>query len=290
MPGVALGMRRLSIIDLATGQQPIHNEDGTVWVVFNGEIYNYARAARGARAARAPVLHRQRHRNDRSRLRGVGRGRVQPTARHVRHRALGSRAIARCCSPAIASASSRCTTPMRGEPPVLRIGNQVAAGGRRDRPRDRSRRRSITTSRSSIRRATHRSSPASASCRPATSCAGTPGRADHALLGNAGRRTVRRLRSTKPSRSCAQVLRDAVRSHLMSDVPLGAFLSGGVDSSLVVGLMARSVDAAGARRSRSASTIRDTTSSNTRASWRATSAPIITSSSSSRTRWRSSTT
>lgn len=36
-----LGMRRLSIIDRATGHQPIHNEDGTVWVVFNGEIYNY---------------------------------------------------------------------------------------------------------------------------------------------------------------------------------------------------------------------------------------------------------
>src|SRR6202008_2040606 len=36
-----LGMRRLSIIDLTTGRQPISNEDGTVWVVFNGEIYNY---------------------------------------------------------------------------------------------------------------------------------------------------------------------------------------------------------------------------------------------------------
>lgn len=40
-PGVALGMRRLSIIDLAGGHQPIGNEDGTVQVVFNGEIYNY---------------------------------------------------------------------------------------------------------------------------------------------------------------------------------------------------------------------------------------------------------
>jgi asparagine synthase (glutamine-hydrolysing) len=39
--GVALGMRRLSIIDVAGSDQPISNEDGTVWVVFNGEIYNF---------------------------------------------------------------------------------------------------------------------------------------------------------------------------------------------------------------------------------------------------------
>src|SRR5690242_17711825 len=36
-----LGMRRLSIIDLATGHQPVANEDETLWVVFNGEIYNF---------------------------------------------------------------------------------------------------------------------------------------------------------------------------------------------------------------------------------------------------------
>jgi asparagine synthase (glutamine-hydrolysing) len=39
--GAAIGMRRLSIIDLNTGHQPISNEDGTVWIVFNGEIYDY---------------------------------------------------------------------------------------------------------------------------------------------------------------------------------------------------------------------------------------------------------
>ncbi|HEY0782247.1 MAG TPA: asparagine synthase (glutamine-hydrolyzing) [Thermoanaerobaculia bacterium] len=44
--GVGLGMRRLSIIDLATGHQPIRNEDGTVWLVFNGEIYNFAELRR----------------------------------------------------------------------------------------------------------------------------------------------------------------------------------------------------------------------------------------------------
>jgi len=40
-PGVGLGHRRLSIIDLATGQQPLYNEDESVIVVFNGEIYNF---------------------------------------------------------------------------------------------------------------------------------------------------------------------------------------------------------------------------------------------------------
>src|SRR5215831_11780718 len=39
--GVALGMRRLAIIDLSGGHQPIFNEDKSVLVVFNGEIYNY---------------------------------------------------------------------------------------------------------------------------------------------------------------------------------------------------------------------------------------------------------
>jgi len=40
-PGVGLAMRRLAIIDLATGDQPISNEDETIWVVQNGEIYNF---------------------------------------------------------------------------------------------------------------------------------------------------------------------------------------------------------------------------------------------------------
>ena len=44
--GVGLGMRRLSIIDLEHGRQPVSNEDGTIWVVFNGEIYNFEQLRR----------------------------------------------------------------------------------------------------------------------------------------------------------------------------------------------------------------------------------------------------
>ena len=62
---VALGHRRLSIIDLSpAGHQPMANEDGTVWITYNGEVYNHARAARGARgaagtaSARAPTPRR----------------------------------------------------------------------------------------------------------------------------------------------------------------------------------------------------------------------------------------
>src|SRR5881398_33037 len=46
----ALGHRRLSIVDLATGQQPLANEDGTIWITYNGEIYNHAEIRRDLEA------------------------------------------------------------------------------------------------------------------------------------------------------------------------------------------------------------------------------------------------
>lgn len=48
--GVGLGHRRLSIIDLTSGKQPMSNEDETLWIVFNGEIYNYVELASDLRS------------------------------------------------------------------------------------------------------------------------------------------------------------------------------------------------------------------------------------------------
>src|SRR5215471_4499001 len=47
---LAFGMRRLSIIDVAGGHQPISNETGTVWVICNGEIYNFKELRRDLEA------------------------------------------------------------------------------------------------------------------------------------------------------------------------------------------------------------------------------------------------
>lgn len=81
-PGIAMGMRRLSVIDLAASHQPLSNERGDVWTVFNGEIFNFPQLrhelhARGHRLASAgdteTIVHLYEEHGHRfpSRLRGM---------------------------------------------------------------------------------------------------------------------------------------------------------------------------------------------------------------------------
>jgi len=70
---VGLAMRRLAIIDVAGGSQPVYNEDHSVAVVFNGEIYNF-KALRERLRARAHLSHQFRYRGDRAPVRGARRG------------------------------------------------------------------------------------------------------------------------------------------------------------------------------------------------------------------------
>jgi asparagine synthase (glutamine-hydrolysing) len=235
MPGVALGMRRLSIIDVATGQQPIHNEDSTVWVVFNGEIYNYAELraeliARGHRfytqSDTETIVHAYEEWGQDAfcRLRGM----FGIALWDMRDRALllaRDRVGIKPLHYAVAGDRLYFGSEIKS---ILATGgiNREIDFAALDHylsflytPRD----GSIF---SGIRKL-------------------PPG---HVLRWHAGTVRITRyweipaeeLRPGSEEESIEglrEVLRDSVRSHLMSEVPLGAFLSGGVDSSVVVGLM-----------------------------------------------------
>lgn len=238
--GVGLGMRRLSIIDLTTGHQPIHNEDETVWLVFNGEIYNY-------RELRTE-LEREGHRFYTSS--------DTETIVHA-YEQWGEDCFARLRGMfgiALWDRSRRTLLLARdraGIKPLhytqhrdrLYFGSELksllAAGavdGAIDfasldhyfsflyTPRDRS-----------IFRGVHKLPPA------------------HFLRWRDGRASLHPYWQISATETFAgseaeaaarlhEVLADAVRSHMVSDVPLGAFLSGGVDSSAVVGLMTKASD------------------------------------------------
>src|SRR6267378_4635439 len=241
--GFGMGMRRLSIIDLKTGDQPLANEDGSVWVVFNGEIYNYRELTtelleKGHRFATASdtevLVHLYEEHGEAcvDKLRGMFAFAIwQPSRRTLflaRDR-LGIKPLYYAQTPKGVVFGSELKAVAEC-PQVPRTVNRhsVAAYLQYGYVPD-----------------------------PLTILDGVaklaPG---HTLTVRKGRAGVPRrywdptacFRNPAPpapeeeeSEALWLLLRDAVRSHLVSDVPVGAFLSGGVDSSTVVALMAAEV-------------------------------------------------
>ena len=239
--GVALGHRRLSIIDLSTGDQPIYNEDRTKAVVFNGEIYNFRsiRAElepRGHRFATASdtevIVHAWEEYGDSgciARLRGMfaialwdqdrrrlllARDRVGKKPLYYRHDGerilFASELKALLSDPSVKRAIST-----EAIDDYLTFGSVPA-------PR-------------TIYQGIHQVPPA------------------HYLVWEDGRIRVREYwdlayRRSVPRTEAAYleefdaIFNEAVRLRMISDVPLGAFLSGGVDSTAVVAAMAAQSD------------------------------------------------
>ena len=238
-PGVGLGHRRLSIIDLETGQQPLFNEDESVVLVFNGEIYNY----RSLAAELASLGHRFSTRSDTevivhaweqwgeacvTHLRGMFSFVLWDRNTRVLFMArdrLGIKPLHYALLPdgmlafgsELKSLTCLATLPRDIDP---RAVEDYFAYGYVPDPR-------------TIFKHAFKLSPG------------------HTMLWQSGRPPPKERRywdvpftphlsmnDTEMEQELIGRLREAVESHMEADVPLGAFLSGGVDSSAIVAMMA----------------------------------------------------
>ena len=232
---VALGMRRLSIIDLSSGHQPIHNEDRTVWIVFNGEIYNF-RALRTA-------LERRGHRfSTNTDTEAIVHAYEEWGIHAIRRlRGMFGLAIWDRRSQSLVLARDRVGikplyyTAAGG---TLYFGSEIKAILQaREVPRDLDLDALdhylsflYTPPDGSIFRGIRKLPPG---------CLATwqDGRLQVERYWEPSAEETFQGSEADAVHGLRAVLADAVRLHLVSDVPLGAFLSGGLDSSLVVGLM-----------------------------------------------------
>ncbi len=235
---VGLGMRRLAIVDVAGGRQPMANEDGTAWIVYNGEVYNHAALRSGleqrghsyrTRSDTETILHLYEEEGERcvERLQGMFAFALWDRTRRrlllARDR-LGIKPLyyawtddellfASEIKAILAGGSVRPALNESVVPEFLATGfvagqETFFRGVRKLLPG-----RTLSWSPADgLRERRYWQLPATANGAPVT------------LEG--GAREVRAR------------LTEAVRSHLMSDVPLGLFLSGGIDSSGLAALMA----------------------------------------------------
>jgi asparagine synthase (glutamine-hydrolysing) len=238
---LAFGMRRLSIIDVAGGHQPLSNEDGSLWLVANGEIYNYRElraqlVAQGHRFQTASdcetILHLYEQYGDDfvARLNGmfgfalwdarrrrlvVGRDRlgVKPVyvLQDARRIAFASEAKALLTLPGVSATI---------DPAALQ--SYLALGY-------------VAAPRSMFRGI--RKLP------PATLLTVENGRSDERRYWRVPSQVDRTVTADEWTERARAQLVKSVQMQMVSDVPIGAFLSGGIDSSAVVAHMSAASDA-----------------------------------------------
>src|SRR3984893_2383736 len=243
LDGVTLGMRRLSIIDVEGGHQPIHNEDSTVWVVQNGEIHNHMGLPEQLTAAGhsfstqsdTEVLvhgYEQWGEGMLERLNGMfafalldrPRGRlllardrlgIKPLHYAIDGRRLvfASELKALLCDPAL----------RKGIDP-LALDQYLAL--------------EFVPSPGCIVRGISKLPPAHTLTWSLSDSSHSLRRYWSPDLGDGGRESPARTLDEHCD-DLRAVLRESVRKELISDVPLGVFLSGGIDSSAVAAMMAR---------------------------------------------------
>jgi asparagine synthase (glutamine-hydrolysing) len=242
----ALAHRRLSIVDLGTGQQPLSNEDGSVWVVFNGEIYNHADVRREleyhghvyrTKSDTETIVHAYEQWGDDCvlRFRGMFAFAIWDAPRHrlllVRDR-LGVKPLYWCRAGDMLLFASEIKA-------ILASDLVEPAANRAVLPELLSTR--YISGAQTLFQGIHKLLPG------------------HSLVfqgGTARTRQYWNLPEREDTGSAIQgsprgadvvaqfraLLEESVRLRLMSDVPLGMFLSGGIDSSAIAAIMARLID------------------------------------------------
>ena len=252
---VALAHRRLSIVDLATGQQPLSNEDATIWIVFNGEIYNHTEIRRELEAHG----HRYRTKSDTEsivhayeewgddcvhRLRGMfafavwdavrrrlllvrDRLGIKPLywARTPDHLVFGSEIKALLAGDLVPARANETVLPEVLSTRYISDDQTMFEGIRKLLPGH-----LLVFEKGDIRVRQYWDVPVDRARRIATSK-----KRSHDAI---GREPV----SHDVVRQFRDLLTESVRLRLMSDVPLGMFLSGGIDSSAVAAVMAGMID------------------------------------------------
>jgi len=237
-PGIGLGLRRLSIIGLEPGRQPVRNEDGSIVVVMNGEIYNYRELRReleerghafatGTDTETIAHLYEEFGVDCVRRLRGMFAFALWDARRQrlfIGRDRLGIKPLyyAEIGGRFVFASELKAILALPGVPASIDFGALDHFFASRTTPPD----QSIVAGVQKLEPAhilvwsplakVHKKRYWRLRFRP-----------DH---GRSEAETVERLRTE---------LEDSVRQHLVSDVPVGAFLSGGVDSSAVVATMSR---------------------------------------------------